>query len=53
MKDVKEGLQFTQTAKKIGFQDRDKIVSIEGKVPETISEFSNTLLIDDPKIRYC
>lgn len=49
LKDAKDGLQFTQAAKQIGFKDRDKIVSIDGKVPETISEFANTLLIDDPK----
>lgn len=49
LKDVKEGLQFSQVAKEVGFRDKDKIVSIEGKVPKTISEFANTLLIDDPK----
>lgn len=40
------GLQFTECAQKIGFQNGDKIISVDGKVPETIGDFSTSLLID-------
>ena len=30
------GLQFTESAKNIGFQNGDKIISVDGKVPETM-----------------
>ncbi|MBR6064063.1 MAG: RIP metalloprotease RseP [Bacteroidales bacterium] len=43
------GLQFTESAKNIGFQNGDKIISVDGKVPETMGEFATSLLIDDVK----
>lgn len=49
LSNVESGLQFTQVAKNIGFQDRDKIISVDEKTPETISDFANALLIENTK----
>ena len=43
------GLQFTESAKNIGFQNGDKIISVDGQVPETMGDFATALLIDDVK----
>ncbi|MEG1556424.1 MAG: RIP metalloprotease RseP [Bacteroidales bacterium] len=40
------GLQFTQPALNIGFQNGDKIISIDGKKPETVGDFATDLLIE-------
>lgn len=45
--EAKYGMQFTECAQEIGFLNGDKIVSVDGKVPETIDDFSTALLIDD------
>lgn len=44
--EAKYGLQFTDCAKQVGFKSGDKIVAIDGKVPETIGDFSTSMLID-------
>lgn len=43
------GLQFTETAKKAGFRDGDKIITVEGKSMETLGDFANAVLIDGAK----
>lgn len=47
--EARYGLQFTQSAKNIGFQNGDKIISVDGQIPETMGDFATALLIDDVK----
>jgi regulator of sigma E protease len=49
MQSAKYGLQFTDVAKEVGFQNGDKIVSVDGKPMKTVSDFTFTVLLDNPK----
>lgn len=40
------GLQFTNVGKMAGFEDGDKVISLDGKQPETIGDFLNGVLIE-------
>ncbi|MDR1346295.1 MAG: RIP metalloprotease RseP [Bacteroidales bacterium] len=49
MKNARYGLQFTNVAKEIGFQNGDKIISVDGKPVKTVSDFTFSVLLDSPK----
>lgn len=41
------GLQFTEVAKNAGFQDGDKILSVDGKQPQELSDFVKAVLLEN------
>lgn len=41
------GLQFTEVAKNVGFQDGDQFVSVDGKTYNHLADFLNSLLMDN------
>lgn len=43
------GLQFSEVAQNIGFQDGDKIISIDEKTTENLSDLIMTMLLDNTK----
>lgn len=48
--DVKYGFEITsETLEKLGFQDGDKIVSIDGKIPDDVMRINGLLFLRSPK----
>ena len=49
LENAKYGLMFSDAAQCAGFQNGDKIVSVDGVLPRTIPDFQKKLLLDNPK----
>jgi len=49
LESAKFGLMFSDAAQYAGFQNGDQIVSVDGVMPNTISDFVKKLLLDNPK----
>jgi len=49
MENAKYGLQFTDIAKEIGFENGDKIVAVDGKAMKTVTDFTFAILLDNPQ----
>jgi regulator of sigma E protease len=49
LENAKYGLMFSDAAQYAGFQNGDKIVSVDGTAPITIADFQKKLLLDNPK----
>ena len=49
MEKAKYGLQFADVAKEIGFENGDKIVSVDGKPMKTVGDFTFAILLDKPQ----
>ncbi|MDR2971853.1 MAG: RIP metalloprotease RseP [Bacteroidales bacterium] len=49
LENAKYGLVFSNAAQYAGFQNGDKIISVDGGLPETIRDFQKKLLLDNPK----
>lgn len=49
LENAKYGYKFTQVAQNIGFQNGDQILTVDGKQPKDLKEFSLSLLIDNAK----
>ena len=47
LSNAKYGIQFTEVAKNMGFQDGDNIISVNGYHPKDVADFSKTLLLDN------
>ncbi|MBU2525959.1 MAG: RIP metalloprotease RseP [Bacteroidetes bacterium] len=48
--DIKYGFEITsETLEKLGFQDGDKIVSIDGKIPDDVMRINGLLFLRSPK----
>ena len=45
--DMIHGYAFNQAAHSLGFEDGDRIVSIDGRAPQTVNEIMQSLLITD------
>lgn len=45
--DVKWGYEFNETAHEMGFEDGDKVISIDGKTIDNANEIMNSLVISD------
>lgn len=50
LENAKYGYKFTEVAQNIGFRNGDKIISVDGKMPKDLTEFSLSLLIDNAKV---
>ncbi len=48
-KDVHSGYEYSQSAQGIGFQNGDKIVSVDGKVIENSAKLSQAILLSDSR----
>jgi regulator of sigma E protease len=49
LENAKYGLAFSDAAQCAGFQNGDKIVSVDGTVPYMLGDFIKKLLLDNPK----
>jgi len=49
LENAKYGLMFSNAAQYAGFQNGDKIVSVDGATPHTLHDFVQKLLLDNPK----
>jgi len=49
LENAKYGLKFSNAAQYAGFQNGDKIVSVDGATLRTINDFVQKLLLDNPK----
>jgi len=49
LENAKYGLKFSDAAQFTGFQNGDKVVSVDGVVPHTLSDFWKILFMDNPK----
>ena len=49
LKNAKYGLQFSKTMLSAGFQNGDKIISIDGKIPDSEGDISEMVVIDKAK----
>jgi len=49
LENAKYGLMFSNAAQYAGFQNGDKLVSIDGDNPKTINAFIKKLFVDNPK----
>lgn len=49
VENAKYGLQFSEVAQNSGFQNGDKIISLDGEKPETMNDIVSGLMIDDVK----
>jgi regulator of sigma E protease len=49
LENAKYGLMFSDAAQYAGFQNGDKVVSVDGTLPLTIGDFQRKLLLDNPK----
>jgi len=49
LENAKYGLMFSNAAQYAGFQNGDKIVTVDGTTSHTISDFVKKLLLDNPK----
>ena len=49
LENAKYGLSFSDAAQYAGFQNGDKIISVDGKTSPTLRDFVEKLLLDNPK----
>jgi regulator of sigma E protease len=49
LENAKYGLLFSDAAQCAGFQNGDKIVSVDGEIPLTLGDFQKKLFTDNPK----
>ena len=49
LENAQYGLAFSNAAQYAGFQNGDKIVTIDGETPHTLTDFMKKLLLDNPK----
>ena len=49
MENAQYGLSFSNAAQYAGFQNGDKIVTIDNETPKTLADFMYKLLLDNPK----
>ena len=49
LENAKYGLAFSDAAQYAGFKNGDKIVSVDGTMPNTVNDFVKKLLVDNPK----
>lgn len=47
--DVKDGFEFSQTAQNIGFQNGDKIISVDGKTIDNARALTSEILLSDKR----
>jgi regulator of sigma E protease len=49
LENAQYGLMFSDAAQYAGFQNGDKIISVDGVLPLTLGDFQKKLLVDNPK----
>ncbi len=49
VKEAKYGLYYSQVMHEIGFNDGDRVISIDGREIENVSEIAQSIFLDEPK----